>query len=195
MRDKLRPTADLSGTVDIMRQTRPWVLLLGILGLVGAGLMLVGFLVAAFYAAPGGVNFGITELLVFMLIGLMYTVPAVLMIRYANRITDFLRGPERGPTEHGADRPASILAANRNPRGRHYGDLRDRHSAGGGGRSGRITVTRYRYFRTYSRVAEKTTFPTSSNSPRPRATITWFFCRPSSFRASVDTTWPFSSTI
>ncbi len=89
------------GIGTTLRQTRPWVMLLGILGFLLAGLMLlggVGITIFTMIAGGGGgaapriasaVAVGVT----YAFIALFYIPPSLYLVRYANRIKEFLTAP------------------------------------------------------------------------------------------------------
>lgn len=90
------------GAVEALRGTRPWVLLLSILGflfaalvffaglavMLGGGAFLMG--VEGGDAASGGMMFGLG--LVYLLLALLYLVPSLYLYRYASRIARMLGG-------------------------------------------------------------------------------------------------------
>jgi hypothetical protein len=84
-------TGDNHGTVEALRQTRPWVLFLAILGFIGSGLMILGGLCSgialARLAGPGGV----IMMILYVGLGVVYLMPAVFLFRYGSRIGDYLR--------------------------------------------------------------------------------------------------------
>ena len=86
-----------AGMAQSLRQTRPWVLFLAILGFIGCGLivlvglvvMLAGSLVNQ-YGRHGG--FGIPPVigLIYMAMGLLYFFPAYYLVKYSGGISRFL---------------------------------------------------------------------------------------------------------
>jgi hypothetical protein len=93
------PTANLPGdgqvtpaVLDAMRQTRPWVLFLGILGFIGAGFMVLGglaMLVAG--SAMGGAEVGAVAAL-YIVLAVVYIFPSLYLYRYASSIKMLLTG-------------------------------------------------------------------------------------------------------
>ena len=82
--------------VELLRQTKPWVRFLLILGFIGAGLMALMGVVALIGGAVtqqfGIVGFG----LLYAVLAVVYIFPSMLLFKYANRIGDLLRtGSER----------------------------------------------------------------------------------------------------
>lgn len=78
--------------VEAMRQTRPWVLFLGVLGFLSVGLMALlglGVMVANPKGMPGGGALG----LVYILLGVLYVVPALYLWRYGGRIGTLVQFP------------------------------------------------------------------------------------------------------
>ncbi|MFT3767907.1 MAG: hypothetical protein QM820_20855 [Minicystis sp.] len=77
--------------VDLLRQTRPWVMFLAILGFIGTGLMaLVGLGMLGMGKMgnlPAGVGF------VYIVLAVIYLFPAVRLLRYASSIGLLLRDP------------------------------------------------------------------------------------------------------
>jgi hypothetical protein len=79
-------------TVEMLRQTRPWVRFLAVLGFIFAGLMLV---VGVFGGLAGVAAGGPTGLIAVLYIplALIYLVPAIYLNRYAGRIREFEASP------------------------------------------------------------------------------------------------------
>ena len=76
-------------TVELLRQTRPWVLLISVLMFIVAGLMFIGGLLVAGLGLLGGrgaVGFAAIFGVVYVLGGLLYFFPALFLGRYASRI-------------------------------------------------------------------------------------------------------------
>jgi hypothetical protein len=78
--------------VDLMRQTKPWVTFLGVLGLIGAGLMV---LFGLFAMMMGGSRSGVSGAIgiVYVLIAAIYVAPALHLLRYGSSIGPFLADP------------------------------------------------------------------------------------------------------
>jgi hypothetical protein len=75
-------------TVEMLRQTRPWVRFLSILGFVFAALMLaVGVIGGAVGMATGGPTGWVA--LLYIPLALIYLMPSIYLNRYAGRIRDF----------------------------------------------------------------------------------------------------------
>lgn len=79
--------------LEAMRQTRPWVLFLGVMGFLSVGLMvLLGLGVLAMGGVkgmPGGGALG----LVYIVLGALYVVPALYLWRYGSRIGSLVQLP------------------------------------------------------------------------------------------------------
>ena len=79
-------------TVEMLRQTRPWVRFLAILGFIFAGLMLaigvIGGIVGLATDGPTGLI-----VLLYVPLALIYLLPSVYLNRYAGRIRDFEANP------------------------------------------------------------------------------------------------------
>jgi hypothetical protein len=80
------------GVLDSMKQTRPWVLFLGILGFIAAGLMILGglgMLIAG--SAMGKGEMGLLAGL-YILLAVFYISPSLYLYRYAGSIKLLLSG-------------------------------------------------------------------------------------------------------
>ncbi len=84
------------GMVQALRETKPWVRFLSILGFVGCGLMfLAGLVVAiagAFTEDAFGGGFGALLGLVYFVMGALWILPLVHLHKYANAITPVTQG-------------------------------------------------------------------------------------------------------
>lgn len=96
-----------SSVLESLRQTRPYVLFLGILGFIGTALILLAaiFMVGA-GAAGGGVGGGpfpgaggVVIGIVYLLMGLLYIPPSLYLVRYAGRIKTLLAAPSTSALE------------------------------------------------------------------------------------------------
>ncbi len=83
----------------LLKQTRPWVLVIAVFMAIGAGLTLLGGLAfgVIFTAAPelGGFQdfpqgFGIGIAVLYFVFGAVYAIPAVWLFRYSGRITRYV---------------------------------------------------------------------------------------------------------
>ena len=85
-----KPVGDtnLDGVVEVLRGTRPWVRLISVLLFVGATL---GGLGGAFAlaAGPSDLSLGVFGGLIYLVVSLIYFVPALFLWTYANRISSF----------------------------------------------------------------------------------------------------------
>jgi hypothetical protein len=81
--------------LELLKQTRPWARLIGVLLWIGAGLMLIGAAVLGIVAVAGMRGAQGPEMLLFVglyvVFSLLYVAPAIYLNRYASRITDTLR--------------------------------------------------------------------------------------------------------
>ncbi len=78
--------------LDSMRQTRPWVLFLSILGFIGAGFMIlgsIGILIAG--SAMGGAELGVIAI-VYVVMAVVYIFTSLYLYRYASSIKMLLGG-------------------------------------------------------------------------------------------------------
>ncbi len=89
---RFAPRADdpvvTSEIVEVMAQTRPWVLFFGVLGLVGCGFVLLSSLwnLVTFGGLHQGVQAGFA--LLSLAVVILYLVPCLLLIRYGNAIAE-----------------------------------------------------------------------------------------------------------
>ena len=90
---------------SLLKQTRPWVLVIAVFMAIGAGLTLLGGLAfgAIFAAAPelSGFQdfprgFGIGIAVLYFVFGAVYAVPAVWLFRYSGRISRYLEAATIG---------------------------------------------------------------------------------------------------
>jgi hypothetical protein len=84
---------DLSETAEILRQTRPWLLLIGVFGILMTVVPILVMILSHFFAGGGIGVPGIAELLILVVFGAMFVVPLVLMFRYAQCISRFVAQP------------------------------------------------------------------------------------------------------
>jgi hypothetical protein len=78
--------------VEALRETRPWVTLIAVMGFIGAGLMVL--LGLAMMAMGKGLGRGIPASLgfVYVIIAALYVLPSVLLLRYSSSIGRLLEG-------------------------------------------------------------------------------------------------------
>lgn len=98
------PSQVSQALIDSMRKTRPWVMLIAILGSIWAGFMLIGALVlmAAGNSATTGMGFG-------YLIGVgIYAVPLVMMYRYSGAINRLMHGGGQQELEQAVEAQAGM---------------------------------------------------------------------------------------
>lgn len=86
-------------TVAALRKTRPWVMLIGIVGLVFSGLGLLAGLISLTEGTEGVI------VIVMMAI---YLVPSILMVRYGNAINRLLHGGGVTELERSLDNQATF---------------------------------------------------------------------------------------
>jgi hypothetical protein len=86
--------------LELLKQTRPWVTFLAIVGLVGTGIMvLVGLLVAVAMAITPKAGMPPALGLVYVGLGAFYIVPSVLLLRFGTAIRRLLVGGPAGGME------------------------------------------------------------------------------------------------
>jgi hypothetical protein len=74
-------------TIQLLKQTRPWVRLLGILGFIGCVLMiLAGIGLCVTMSQQRGAAFGIGMMITYGVMGLLYIFPSIYLLRYAKHI-------------------------------------------------------------------------------------------------------------
>ena len=71
-------------TVEMLRQTKPWVRFLSIMGFIGAGLMILCGLIMGIAGVAGGASEMFLLFIFYPLLGLLYIFPALFLHRYAN---------------------------------------------------------------------------------------------------------------
>lgn len=81
------PTPDTS---EIMRQTRPWVFFMAIMGAIGASLMALGAVVALIGGAVSGDPATIGVAVLYGVMAVIYIFPVMYLFRYASSIKAFL---------------------------------------------------------------------------------------------------------
>jgi len=87
--------ADLGRTVDMLRQTKPWVRFISVMMFIGSVFMVLGG-VGLMIAAGGGMsglggNIGIVMGAVYIGMAVCYVIPAVFLWNYASRIALFIQ--------------------------------------------------------------------------------------------------------
>lgn len=75
---------------EMLKQTKPWVRFLSILGFVICGLMIVGGALFGVIGAASGQPEMIFMLFLYPLFGVLFIFPSMFLFRYANYIRDFL---------------------------------------------------------------------------------------------------------
>jgi hypothetical protein len=84
--------AELSHDVEeALRQTKPWVMFLGVLGFLGAGFLVLGGLAVVAVGLPG-VPGGRAVGLGYLLGALLYVFPSLFLVRYSTAIGGVLSG-------------------------------------------------------------------------------------------------------
>jgi hypothetical protein len=90
------------GMVTHLRETKPWVRLMSVLGFIGSALMLVLGIFMPFLGAVSeefGVVGGVAMGLVYLFVGFFYFFPSLLLFRYANAIRDLLKSGDNSAME------------------------------------------------------------------------------------------------
>ena len=102
-------------TVDFLRQTKPWVRLFSVLMFIGAGLMLLGGVIAMLFGMVGGMRgggplgmVGVMVSVLYVGIALVYIFPAIYLWRYASRIANLMQSGNSNDLE--AARNATIIS-------------------------------------------------------------------------------------
>jgi hypothetical protein len=80
------------GSMEALKQTRPWVLFLAILGLIGAGLAVLGSVavVAVATLAPGPEQISPALGLIYLVLVPLYVLPSVKLLKYSAAITKLM---------------------------------------------------------------------------------------------------------
>jgi hypothetical protein len=87
-------SGELDESVVLLRQTRPWVRLVGILMTVGAVLLVIVGRILATGLMPGvGVGEGVAMFVLYGLVAILYFAPARFLLRYASSISEFENTP------------------------------------------------------------------------------------------------------
>ncbi|HWQ08403.1 MAG TPA: DUF4339 domain-containing protein [Holophaga sp.] len=96
----LQPSAQVSAeAVELLRQTKPWVRLFSVLGMIGVLMMGLGALAMTmmsfgpFRGAPFAARFGLGIGFVYLLLIGLYVPPVLYLHRYASRIRDLMDDP------------------------------------------------------------------------------------------------------
>ena len=92
--------------VDLLRQTKPWTRLIGVIMFIVAGFMLLGGLAAMVLGSAalgmrvgvGGVLSGVIAV-IYIAFGALYLMPAIFLNRYASKIGDLVRTNRMGDLE------------------------------------------------------------------------------------------------
>lgn len=85
--------ATLAPVMEPLRRTAPWARFIAILNFVFVAVILLGAVGIAFLPIPGMPERGVARFfgLIYVPIGLLYLLPAILSMRYATGITQFLQ--------------------------------------------------------------------------------------------------------
>jgi hypothetical protein len=84
------PAATLSPSIArILTDTQPWARTMGILGFVTVGFMILGGLAAGVVGVATGNLQSVMLMIFYPVLGILYIVPSMYLLRYANRIRDF----------------------------------------------------------------------------------------------------------
>ena len=84
---------------EILRQPKPWVRFLSILGFIMSALMVVGGALLGLLGVVSGRADFLLLVIIYPLCGLLYFIPCVFLHRYASRISDFLSSGQPGDLE------------------------------------------------------------------------------------------------
>jgi len=95
-----------AGILQALRQTKPWVTMMGVLCFIAAVLTILGGLTVVFFVAFGGggvsrapLAMGIGMAVAYLAIGLMYILPGTYLMRYSRRIKALLASPSTSGLE------------------------------------------------------------------------------------------------
>jgi hypothetical protein len=104
------PTLATDLTIEHLRRTRPWVILISVVTFLASGLMLMGGLAVGARGALGasGSKFPAWVGLVYLPFGLVYVFPAVKLWTYANAIGRLLVSRGTGDLESALDQQRSF---------------------------------------------------------------------------------------
>jgi len=84
-------------TTQLLMETRPWVKLMGVLGMISVVFMVLGALGMVIAAVSGGQLQFMGLAVLYILMAVLYYFPIRYLLQYASRIQDFVRD---GTTEH-----------------------------------------------------------------------------------------------
>jgi hypothetical protein len=83
--------APLSPSIaKILKDTQPWARTMGIMGFISVGFMILGGLAAGIVGFATGNVQSVMLMIVYPVLGVLYIVPSMYLVRYANRIRDFV---------------------------------------------------------------------------------------------------------
>jgi hypothetical protein len=74
----------------ILKDTQPWARTMGILGFVSVAFMILGGLAAGIVGIATGNLQSVMLMIIYPVLGIVYIVPSMYLMRYANRIRDFV---------------------------------------------------------------------------------------------------------
>jgi hypothetical protein len=85
------PAATLSPSIArILQDTQPWARTMGIMGFIIVGFMILGGLAAGIVGIATGNLQSVMLMVIYPVLGILYIVPSMYLVRYANRIRDFV---------------------------------------------------------------------------------------------------------
>src|SRR5688500_12607347 len=85
------PAATLSPSIArILKDTQPWARTMGFLGFVSVAFMILGGLAAGIVGIATGNLQSVMLMILYPVLGILYIVPSMYLVRYANRIRDFV---------------------------------------------------------------------------------------------------------
>jgi hypothetical protein len=92
------------GIAEMLRQTRPWVLFLAILGFIGCGLFVLVGLFAMLASAASSYSrhseFALLGMLIYLLLAVLYFVPSYYLLKYGGGIRRFLDSGQAAEMEN-----------------------------------------------------------------------------------------------
>jgi hypothetical protein len=74
----------------ILKETQPWARAMGIFGFISVAFMILGGLAAGIVGIATGNLQSVMLMIIYPVLGILYIVPSMFLVRYANRIRDFV---------------------------------------------------------------------------------------------------------
>ena len=84
--------------VRLLKQTGPWTLTIGILMFIGSAFMVLAAIGMIAFGSIGGagmqIGMAVTVGIFYLVLAVFYVVPAVLLVRYSKRISEYVTAPD-----------------------------------------------------------------------------------------------------